>query len=84
MNSIRCDEIWPVNSDIWESKISPAALYHDGDKTTDEGAKNKESAKTPSANPSTTTADQPSMLAMEVMEAAITSPTRKKFELGKV
>ena len=80
VNSFRCAGIWPVNPDVRESKVSPAALYHDGDNATDDGAKNEKSAKTPSTNPSTTTADKPSKLAMEVMEAALTSPTRKKFE----
>ena len=80
VNSFRCAGIWPVNPDVHESKVSPAALYHDGDNATDDGAKNEESAKTPSTNPSITNADKPSKLAMEVMEAALTSPTRKKFE----
>ena len=45
-----------TSPDVCESKVSPAAIYHDGDNTTDEGAKNEESAKTPSTNPTTTTA----------------------------
>ena len=65
MNSFRCAGIWPVNPDVRESKVSPAALYHDEDNTTDESAKNEESAKTPSTNPSTTTVDKPSKLTME-------------------
>lgn len=76
VNSFRCAGIWPVNPDIRESKVSPAALYHDRGNTTDESAKNGESAKTSSTNPSTSTADKPYKLAIEVMETTLTTPTR--------
>ena len=35
VNSFRCGGIWPVNLYVCESKVSPAALYHDRDNTTD-------------------------------------------------
>ena len=77
VNSFRCAGIWPVNPNVCESKVSPAAIYHDS-ATRDEGAKNEGCGTTPS-NPSTTT-EKPSKLAMEAMEAALSSPTKRKFE----
>ena len=62
VNSFCCAGIWPFIPDVRESKISPAALYHDGDNTTDEATKK---CQDPLHKPFHQHCSKPSKLAMK-------------------